>query len=135
MPLPLLPIGFQLKADKIMSDLQTALVPIQETYKVQHGGYWQGLQSHAVIPQDGNAAAPNKASHPTDQRETWADVDVPLPASMEIAVAVDVYAGPAGHGYSIRGAVEIAGERWVRIEHVAGPETWRGQDWTKQEAS
>ena len=134
MPFPQLPVGLEAKANKILADLQNDLVPIQAIYLAQRGRYWQGILTHPVLPRDGAASPPDKRRKPTDQIEDWNDVNVPLPANMECAVAVDVYnRGPAYQGYVVRGEVEIAGERWVKQVNVGPPgEGYRTQEWTRQ---
>lgn len=129
--LPEPPPGLEAKADQILIDLVAALVPVQADYLAAHGRYWQGVRSHPVTPSDGEKTAPDRTRRPTDQAESWEDAAVPLPASMEIATAVDVYDGPGGHGYVVVGEIAIAGRRWRRAIGV-GPEA-RSHDWVRLE--
>ncbi len=89
---------------------------------------WQGIKTPSIIPKDGNKTAPDKSLKPTDQAESWNDVAVPLPSLMEISTAVDVYEGPQGWGYVVRGEIEVAKGIWSKAINI-GSEKYRKHDW------
>jgi len=128
MGLPDIPPGIEKKVNKILSDLVIALVSIQSNYFQVNKKMWQGIKTPVLTPKDGVASAPDKSLKPTDQKESWTDAVIPLPASMEISTAVDVYEGPLGWGYMVRGEIEIAQKKWGKVINI-GPETWHGHAW------
>ncbi len=130
MGLPNIPLGLEAKANKILSDLVIALDPIQKNYFQTSKKMWQGIKTPVLAPKDGNKVAPDKSLKPTDQKESWSDVAIPLPSTMEISTAVDVYEGPQGWGYVVRGEIEIAGKAWVKATNI-GPEKYREHDWVE----
>lgn len=138
--LPEPPAGLEAKCDTILLDLVTILATKQSNYRDKVIGdgdnakprnkYWQGIRIPATLPSDGNKLAPDKTLKPSDQSETWEDEAITLPASMECSVAVDIYDGPNGLGYVVRGEIEIANKKWIKIINI-GNETYRNQDWTQ----
>jgi len=127
MPLPDVPVGIQNQIDTQMETLRDNLAAGQTAYLASNSKYWQGILFSAV-PADGGVATPDKSKKPTDQSESWNDFGVIIPASPKCAMAVDVYDGPDGKGYVIRGHIKIAGQEWYRVRHAVGPETWREMD-------
>lgn len=129
MPLPIVPPGLEAKANQILADVAANLVAVQPGYLATHRRYWQGIRSHAITPKDGAKAAPDKKRKPTDQAEDWTAANIALPASMEIAVTVNVYQTPRnGWGYEVMGEIEIGGRLWRRCVNI-GPEKYRAADW------
>jgi hypothetical protein len=108
----------------------------QEAYRARTGRYWQGLVTHSVIPADGIAAPADRlAEKPADVAESWADGHDPgsspgevLAATEPMALRIDVYDGPAGHGYVVTALVRHGAEVWGRSWNV-GAEVWREADW------
>lgn len=122
--LPEPPPGLQAKADQMLADLQAALAGVQTSYLASKGRYWQGLSTPATVPADGTELAPDLTRRPTDQTETWTGAGVALPATVPVAVRVDVYDGPAGWGYVVAGLLTIGSRQYERRINV-GPESYR----------
>lgn len=98
------------------------------TYRASHPTFWQGLQSHSVIPQDGEEERPDIGTKTPPGR-----ADAPWPpalrtALLPFAAQVDEYVGPLGLGYFVTLRVVIAGETWQRTQQL-GPETWWAKPW------
>jgi hypothetical protein len=114
--------------DSRMAGLLPQIAARQALYRAGRGRYWQGLETHAGVPEDGAQAAPDRlTAHPTDQPEDWAGGAMgPLPATLPMTLAVDVYDGPRGQGYVVRAQVRIAGQLWRRtFAPAVGAETGR----------
>lgn len=120
--------GVMGESDPVPPDPDVAIQQIQADFYATYGKYWQGLTTHDTIPTYGTPLPPDVDSYPSDQHVSWADVGVPLSDTMDIAVTVDVYDGPAGSGYTVRGEVLISDTLWVRTINF-GPETWREHGW------
>lgn len=121
-----LPTTANAKIDAELAEIEAA----QTTFFNANGRYWQGRMQPSIAPADGATGSCNMSDHPTDQAQTWTDVNIVLPSLNDVALAVDVYDGPMGKGYVVRGEVMIAGARWVRCINY-GPDTWRTLGWTK----
>ncbi len=103
----------------------------QEAYLAATSRYWQGLETHSVIPADGAATAPDLAGQtPTDLPISWLDMRG-LPPEMSAALRCDAYAGPQGKGYVLTASVEIEGVLYERAINV-GPETSRAHEWEER---
>ncbi len=95
--------------DARLADLWTnQIVPRQETYASNHGGrYWQGILciDLANLPDNLPAApavleaVPDLTRKPADQATSWLASGIALGATIPMAIAIDVYDGPAGTGY------------------------------------
>jgi hypothetical protein len=121
--------------DTFLTNHWPTIVARQETYKSNHGKYWQGLRTHTFRPSytntTGAAATPdNFSAKPTDGNQTWADVmpewaSTGLPATFRI----DVYKTPAGEdGWVATVEVMHNGTLYSRSKNV-GPETHRDKAW------
>ena len=133
-PLPTLapPVLLQ-QFDTLIALYSPGLLAWQTTYSASRGGrYFQGLQSHSVIPADGTATPPDRlTTRPTDQPDTltsfWEGAG--LPAQTPYAITVNVYDGPDGRGFEVVYSAVIAGQLYNRTQNV-GPERYREQAWT-----
>lgn len=106
-----------------------SIIDAQAMYYAWNTRYWQGLPTHSQIPDVAAPSVPDMAaSHPTDQPESWLDVDIYLPDPMSILMRVDTYRGPGGDGYVAVSQVIVSGTLWQRSINV-GPETWRSKSW------
>ena len=114
----------QAKADQVLQDLLVAIAARQVAALDATGAYWQGIMTPATPPADGAEIPPDLKRKPVGRGTSWAEEPVPLPAEIPVAVAVDVYDGPAGRGYVVRGSLVLAGVRWDRAIGV-GPEDYR----------
>lgn len=83
--------------------------------------YWQGIRTATVAPTAGTAVAPDLTRRPTDQTEGWADFGATIPATLEVALTVDVYDAPLGKGWTASVEVKVGAEVWRRSRAV-GPE-------------
>lgn len=124
----MIPPALQTKLNILITDLADPMPVIQEAFYAVYGRYWQGLSTHAVIPQSGATAAPSLDRKPSDQEESWATFGLALPAQMEGALSVDVYETKAGHGYIINAEVMVDGIHYRRAVNY-GPEPARQHDW------
>lgn len=109
------------------------IVDRQEAYALNHNGrYWQGIITPTVPPDDGATVAADWTKKPTDQATHWLDVFTganALPANLPAQIAVDVYDGPLGTGWTITLRGTKAGNLYEKAWSV-GPETGRSHDWT-----
>ncbi len=113
--------------DAKLATLWQAVQNKEDAYFQAHGRYWQGRRTHTVTPADGVETLPNIGTGtPTDQPDPWplALRNSPLPMALQI----DVYESPQGHGYAATVTVRIAGQDYQRTAQV-GPETWREKPW------
>jgi len=100
------------------------IVNRQNAYFATHGRYWQGIVTPGVRPDDGGSVVPNYTFKPTDQATSWADHFSganALPGSIPAQIAIDVYDGPLGKGYTITLFITKAGRLYARTWNV-GPE-------------
>lgn len=109
------------KADAMWSNLASHVADRQAAYLATNGRYFQGIRTHSPVPADGAGAAPDPSRKPTDQAESWQDAGFALPAAMPAALAVHVYDGPKGKGYTAILEVLVTGKRLMRAESF-GPE-------------
>lgn len=99
----------------------------QQAYRAAKGRYFQGLPTHSAVPL-ADAAPDRAADHPADQAESWLDMGG-LPASMRSRLAIDVYDGLSGRGYTITLTARMAdGTEWARRANV-GLDTEREHGW------
>lgn len=110
---------------------------VQTDYARAHRGrHWQGIITPAIPPDDGATRDPDLGRKPTDQAERWEDVftgATALPATAwPSQVAIDVYDGPLGTGWTAILTYIARGETWRRVVHV-GPETWRESPWRRDD--
>ena len=112
------------KADAMWANLAAHVSDRQAAYLAANppeAGYFQGIRTHSPTPGDGAEPAPDRSRRPTDQTEDWNAAGFSLPARMPAALAVHVYDGPQGKGYTAILEVLVAGRRWRRAESF-GPE-------------
>lgn len=100
-----------------------------------HRMYFQGLQTHSVLPDGGNDVAADRLNiHPTDQAEPWTTFGTPLPGPFPAALTLDVYEGPLGKGFTVTADFTHSGIHWQRTRN-RGPESWRETDWREIDPS
>lgn len=106
----------------------------QVEYKKDHPIYFQGLKTHAVVPDQKEDKTedkiPDKAgSKPIGQAESWIDVvPVVVDEAMPCSLTVDVYDGPQGKGWVASLLVKFEGVAFVRRINM-GPEAERELSW------
>jgi hypothetical protein len=125
----------QTAADSFWTTHNAKFTAVQINYAAGHNGrFWQGIRSHATCPDDGALVNPTLTSRPTDQIERWTDMFAggrALPSTnWPVCLAVDVYEGPRGNGWSVTVAYTKGGETWARTYHF-GPETRRERGWAR----
>jgi len=86
----------------------------QANYFATHGRYWQGLRTPAEIPVDGATLPIDLDRKPTDQAESWRDMNFALPPNQEMSIEVHTHNGPLGHGYTLIVTVMLGPDRWIR---------------------
>lgn len=116
------------KWDTFMANRFATIQARQTTYFGNKGRYFQGIVTNAV-PTDPAEIAPDLTKKPTDQAESWADTNITLPATLPIALWIDVYNGPQGHGWTLNAKVIVGANTWQICVQGAGAETWRAFDW------
>ncbi|MDA2916756.1 hypothetical protein MYX64_07970 [Nitrospinae bacterium AH_259_B05_G02_I21] len=119
------------KADAMWANLASHVADRQAAYLATNGRYFQGIRTHSPTPADGAVGAPDPSRKPTDQVEDWTGAGFTLPASMPAALAVHVYDGPAGKGYTAIFEVVVAGKRWRRAESFGPEAAWRTHAWVE----
>jgi hypothetical protein len=112
-----------------MRALVIDLLQRQRVYHAMSGRFWQGPRTHAVLPADGAATAPD-LTRKTDDGEDWQTFGAQLPAALECAFEVGVYEGPAGEGFTVTASIELNGQVWQRTANV-GPEKHRASGWQR----
>lgn len=120
-------IDFQAE-DALLDELAAELAPRQHAAQRARGRYWQGLQTPAAVPEEGERLPPDLTRKPTDQPDDWAAAGPPLPPDLPLAVAVHTYDGPQGQGYVLLAWAKRGGRVWVAARAV-GPEEARAHGW------
>lgn len=74
------------QADTMYTTREDDLIARQAAYVAGYGVHFQGLDTHEIIPSNGNDSAPDFSRKPTDQTSTWTPADFPpaMPASLAI---------------------------------------------------
>src|SRR5512137_2488471 len=118
-------------ADNFWATHGPEVIARQNAYLAAHGHYWQGIESHGTLPDDGVATAPVLTKRPTDQLDRWLDffAGYSLPSTWPIAVRIDVCDGPQGKGWVVVVRFTKTGKTYQRSWNF-GPETYRNQAWT-----
>lgn len=98
---PVMPPGLQAKADAQLEAILPQLQADEAAYFTLNDIHWQGLSTHqAGIPENGEDVLPDVGDlAPHDQPLGWPLLYLETPRT--IAVTVDVYEGPDGHGYVV----------------------------------
>jgi len=111
-----IPVGLKDKIDGRLNLLLTHLEDRQEVYFTAKGRYFQGIITHVILPKGDldEETPPDRTRKPTDQAEDWNGAGIVLPANMPMALVVDVYEGPRGHGWSARVEVGHIGREYAR---------------------
>jgi hypothetical protein len=115
------------------------IVPRENTYFAAHGRYFQGLAVINVdteLPNNPNSGSAtvlevtlNANVKPTDQAESWSDLGFNFGGTtLPMAILIDAYNGPGGHGYVTTVYARWNGN-WYSRSHNVGPEDWRTKAW------
>lgn len=96
------------------------VVTRQSAYFNGHGRYWQGLRTHTIPPRHtasvSDDISPDRMSvTPTDQLMSWRDVLPEFEVSIPMALVMDVYESPEGHGWLATVYVYYGGTLYCRI--------------------
>ncbi|KKM75734.1 hypothetical protein LCGC14_1387290 [marine sediment metagenome] len=102
--------------DNMLDGLRAEWEAKQGQYILDNGRYFQGIWTHDIIPTVGAEAPPDKTKKPTDQPHDWNDFGLALPGNMPGSIALHVYEGPNGHGYSLEARTREGGKHWHRVE-------------------
>lgn len=110
------------RCDNFLAPRWQALLDAQESYRLAHDRYWQGLVTHSALPNHTTASANDVqadalARHPTDQAESWLDF-FPLLDGVNVpaALVVDVYEDAQGHGFVATLYVRFNGTVYRRVQ-------------------
>jgi hypothetical protein len=110
-----------------LDSLYDQFEPLQQTYISSNERYFQGLQTPATVPEDGNTIAPDMSLHPSDQVADWTAFGATLPAAMNFSITLNAYYGLQGKGWVAIATVVEDDKTWVKCKGF-GPED-RTQDW------
>ena len=114
MPLPLLPVGIENRANQAFAEFKTLVDAYQTDYFSSNQTYWQGLLNPPTVPQDGNENTVDKSVRPTDQTKGWEDIA--LSTQYPISVEVHTHGRHADRWYSLIGRITIAGEQYMKVD-------------------
>lgn len=117
------------KADAMWTNLASHVADREAAYLAINGRYFQGIRTHSPVPADGSEGAPDRSRKPTDQAEDWNAAGFVLPAAMPASLAIHVYDGPQGKGYTAILEVLVAGKRWRRVESFGPEAAHRTRSW------
>jgi hypothetical protein len=126
----------QTRIDKWWEENGKTISAAQDEYKKDHPVYFQGLKTHAVVPDQKEDKTddkiPDKANaKPSGQAESWVDVVPAIAAEvLPCALTIDVYDGPQGKGYVVTLLVKFEGVAYVKRVNT-GPEAERDLEWTE----
>jgi hypothetical protein len=105
------------------------LIAFQDAYLLEHGQYYQSLESHDSAP-DTLMPPTGLEDHPTYQDDDlgvlWSYAE--LPYELAWSFSVNVYDGPDGQGYVLNVTTILDGNKYG-VSANFGPETYRGQEW------
>lgn len=123
-----MPPGLQAKADGQLEALLPQLQADEAAYFGAHGVHWQGLATHSAVPENGADVLPDVGDLvPHDQPAPWPTTYLQTPRT--IAVTVDVYESPAGHGYVLTATCQTTPPQVpVEAAHVFSRATATGPD-------
>jgi len=108
---------FHTAAQNFFVENQQKIEDFQQLYLVEHGEYWQALDSFVGgVPQDAPEAA------------TWDTLGVQKSEMAGFSTSVDVYVAPCGKGYVYNSFVRETEGMYVKSVNF-GCETYRGHDW------
>ncbi len=130
MPLPDIPSGLEDRANAALDAFVAQLGAAQDVYLSVNGKKFQGLSTHAILPEDGVESVPGTSGKPRDQTDGYNDVGITFPATSPISCACDVYQSAIEWGCTARGELKIAGRHWMKIVLAGGAESEREMDWT-----
>jgi hypothetical protein len=103
--------------------------------KAKQDAYFAMIFTPDLPPDDGADVDPDLTKRPTDQPDRWSTFLVgsgfPL-TKWPGSVAVDVYEGSLGWGWTVRFEATKNAKRYRRTWNV-GPETWRSTGWIREE--
>src|SRR3990167_8056605 len=78
--------------------------------------YFQLLETHSVIPADGITVTEDvNGKTPTDQKETYTDFGLVLPAKMPCSISVSPYEDNRGWGFELIGKVVDGADTYMRV--------------------
>lgn len=123
----------QTDVDAEFAAYYSSLKSAQDTYFGIHGSYFQGLKTHATIPADGIAAAPNQlASQPSDQSADWNDFGFTPGASTKHCLECEKLQTASGFAWRASTYVYVAGALQKRTYHIASNGTKTDGDWGRE---
>ena len=140
-------VPLQTDCDKVLDDIYSQLLTLQDKYKdediikdlgvddnpitkiYQRGKYFQLLDTHSVIPKDNVTTVPDVENKtPTDQRETYTDFGLVLPAKMPCSISISPYQDNRGWGFNLIGKVIDGEDTYIKVRNY-GHLTDRERDW------
>jgi len=117
----------------------------QASYFATYGQYFQGIQTHDVIPTVGAESPPDKSKKPTDQPHDWDDFGLNLLGNMPGSIALHVYEGSIRvpdetqlrgftlkpyYGYELEAKTHEGTVLWGKVEAYGPEAAHRNRPWT-----
>ena len=115
MPLPDIPSGLEARANAALYNFVAQLRAAQDGYLSVNGKMFQGLRTHAILPEDGIETVADASGKPSDQAEGYNDAGITFPATSPISCACDVYKSCIEWGCTARGEIKIVGRHWLKV--------------------
>ena len=133
------PSGVESTIDQAYASVYKPLIAACQSAYIAGSGsgglYFQGLNTHTLVPLDGTLTPPNNLTdHPTYQPTTWLMAGYPMVSGEPVPIAVQAeinqYAGPHGVGYETILRWQNSDTGLIRQRHDdSGPEPWRISGW------
>lgn len=122
--------ALQEDCDAFLNNILVQLLDPQQDFLVANAQYWQGLDTHSIIPADGVATAPDQLGlYPDYEDVGWDGMGLTLPADFICDLRCNTYLSVDGAGWVLSGLVYDSGNLYERRINV-GYDTRRTQDWT-----
>ena len=114
-----LPLDEPISSFGVFDPIDTEFAPLwtniqlnQNAFFVANGQYFQGLETHSIVPPFGTSTAPDrKDQKPTDRLFSWNDF-IGLPANMGYSLSIDYLITPNGNKYSANLYTDYNGVIW-----------------------
>jgi len=117
------------EAELYLASLQDQILPLQESYLLANGHYWQGLGTPATTPSDGAVGNPDPNAARSGM-PSWSVFGATLPFSAPFAVACDELRRPDGYrGFRIATYFLWDDGSWTGAILYDG--SWGTLEWTR----
>jgi hypothetical protein len=86
----------QATAETLLQSVVSKAQSFQDSYLLSHGRFAQCVQTPGPVPIDSAKLPTDNTAKPYYQTESWNALGFTLPASSEVSVRIDTYAGTKG---------------------------------------